>query len=117
MTKEELKAFNDIYVQTSINTLNQIKEIARAKCVETLKEIGGSAEWDWEEGDAPSLTSIYFQDDITDCYITKAYLDEYGNIKVNLHAYYLGNDVEDVFLSYEPNADYLDLLEYLNHKL
>ena len=64
------------------------------------------------------MLSINFADDVADCYITKAYLDEAGNIKVNLHAYYLYcDDYEDLLLEDEPNADYVDLLEYLNEQL
>lgn len=118
MTKEELNVTNEQFIERALFILNEIKTTAREKCVETLKQLGGSVEWDWQEDDAPSMLSINFADDVADCYITKAYLDEAGNIKVNLHAYYLYcDDYEDLLLEDEPNADYVDLLEYLNEQL
>ena len=116
MTKE-LKSANEQFIGHAIYTLNEIKTTARQKCIETLKQLGGSVEWDWQEDDAPSMLSINFGDDVADCYITKAYLDEADNIKVNLHAYYLNcEDYDDLLLEDEPNADYVDLLEYLNEQ-
>lgn len=111
MTKKE----NEKFIETTLITLNEIKEEARKRCVDVLKQLGGSIEWDWENEDAPSHISGLFQADLSDCYITKAYLDEADNIKVCLHAYYLDcEDYDDVLFSDEQNADYLDLLDHLN---
>lgn len=117
MTKE-LKSANEQFIQDCINTYNTIREQAREKCVQALKELGGCVEWDWENEDAPSITSIYFDDDLSDCYVTKAYLDDAGNIVVDLHAYYKDmDDIKDVLFADEPNADYLELLNALNKEL
>ena len=113
-----MKAVNEEFINECINTYNTIREKTREKCVQALKALGGSVEWDWENEDAPTITSIYFDDDLSDCYVTKAWLDEAGNIKVNLHAYYKDiNDIEDILFEDEPNADYLELLSVLNQEL
>lgn len=118
MTRKEQHALNAQFIESSLATLNEIKTISKQKCKEVLDQLGGSFSWDWENEDAPSLTSINFGDDLADCYITKVYFDENGNILADLHAYYLCcDDYEGVLLVDEPNTDWVDLLEYLNAQL
>ena len=67
--------------------------------------------FDWENGDAPSIVSDKFDDDVCDCYITKLYLDD-NYIYADLHAYYLGEDTQ-VLLNNEHNVVWGDIMEYL----
>lgn len=60
--------------------------------------------FDWDGGCAPCLASVNFGDDLADAYITSIYAD--GRcIYIDLHAYYLQEDIEDILLTEEPNAD------------
>lgn len=68
--------------------------------------------FDWEDGDAPSMISGDFEDDVCDCYITKIYLDG-DYIYADLHAYYLQDDQYRVLLNNELNVDWGDIMEYL----
>jgi hypothetical protein len=108
MTKENLLRF--------IERSREAQQIAKAYCIVVLQEIGHPVEFDWDSSDAPSIDSTKFDDDVTDCYIEKVWLDR-GLIKVNLHAYYLGDDREDIDLADECNADYVELLDYLITKM
>ena len=103
-TKEKLLHF----IERSRNAQKQAKDY----CLAVLEEIGHPVEYDWDTADAPSIDSTHFDDDVTDCYIEKVWLDR-GLIKVNLYAYYLGDRREDIDLADECNADYVDLLDYL----
>ena len=84
---------------------------------EILKELGATKDnpiiFDWENGDAPCVVSGDFDDDLTDCYITKLYLDGECGIFADLHAYYICNDREDVFLNDENNTDWSDIIDCL----
>lgn len=73
-------------------------------------------EFDWEEEGAPSIDSLQFGDDVADSYITKIWYDK-GLIMVNLHAYYVGDDRENIDLSCECNVDYEDILDWLTGEL
>ncbi len=83
---------------------------------ELLKELNITKEkplvFDWEDGDAPSMISGDFEDDICDCYITKIYLDG-DYIYADLHAYYLQDDRYRVLLNNEHNVDWGDIMEFL----
>jgi hypothetical protein len=68
--------------------------------------------FDWEDGDAPSMISGDFDDDLCDCYITKIYLDG-DYIYADLHAYYLQDDRYQVLLNNEHNVDWGDIMGYL----
>lgn len=68
--------------------------------------------FNWEDGDAPSIISGDFEDDICDCYITKIYLDG-DYIYADVHAYYLQDDRYRVLLNNEHNVDWGDIMEYL----
>ena len=83
---------------------------------ELLKEKGITKEnpltFNWEDGDAPSMISGDFDEDLCDCYITRIYLDgEY--IFADLHAYYLQDDLYNILLNNENNVDWGDIMEYL----
>ena len=101
-TKEEYKSF--------IKDGYEIQKDARKQVIEILKE-KGAQEWDWENDSAPSIISTQFEDDLADSYITKIWYD--GLIKVNLHAYYLGEDLENIDLGDETCVDWVDLLEWV----
>lgn len=104
MTKEEMKKLIDL----SYSIDSQLKNAVR----EALLKIGHPVEFDWDNGNAPSISSGNFDDDITDAYVSKIWLD--GDlIKVNLHAYYLGDDREDIDLGDECDVPYADILDYL----
>ena len=108
MTKESLLRF--------IERNREVQKTAKAYCIAVLQEIGHPVEFDWDCSDAPSIDSTHFDDDVTDCYIEKVWLES-GLIKVNLHAYYMGEDREDIDLADECNADYVELLDYLISKM
>lgn len=84
---------------------------------ECLVKLGATDEehgivFDWEDCSAPSICSLQFGDDVADSYITKIWYDR-GLIMVNLHAYYIGDDRENIDLASECNVDYEDILDYL----
>lgn len=85
---------------------------------ELLKEQNITAEnslvFDWENGNAPSMVSDEFEDDVCDCYITKIYLDG-DYIYADLHAYYLQEDVYRVLLNNAQNVCWGDIMEFLTY--
>ena len=108
MTKENLQRF--------IERSREAQKIATAYCIVVLQEIGHPIDFDWDTSNAPSIDSTQFDDDVTDCYIERVWLDK-GLIKVNLYAYYIGDRREDIDLADECNVDYVDLLSYLIDEL
>ncbi len=108
MTKENLQRFIERSRQAQVDAKNY--------CLAILEQIGHPVEFDWESSDAPSIDSTHFDDDVTDCYVEKVWLDK-GLIKVNLYAYYIGDRREDIDLADECNVDYVDLLSYLIDEL
>lgn len=103
-------------MQQLIESADQIREQIKAAVRECLVKINQAVEFDWDEGQAPSYCSGEFQDDVTDAYITKIWLQN-GLIMVNLHAYYLGEDVENVDLNDDVNVDWEDILYCLMQEL
>ena len=93
LLKAQKKLSSDIY-NTLVNLLMQYGATSR----ET------SIKFDWDGGCAPSLASVNFGDDLCDTYITSIYVDG-RYIYIDLNAYYLQEDVEDVLITEEPNAD------------
>lgn len=89
-----------------------IQTSAKKYCEDVLRKIDCPIEFDWNENNAPSISSISFCEDQTDAYIEMIWFD-HGLIKVNLYAYYLGERRDNVELSSECNTDYLDVLDYL----
>ena len=83
----------------------------KAAVKECLVKIGQPVYFDWGNSDAPSINSISFGDEVADSYITKIWYD--GLIRVNLHAYYLCDDRENVDLAHECCVDWEDILCYL----
>ena len=108
MTKENLQRFIERSRQAQVDAKNY--------CLAILEQIGHSVDFDWDTSDAPSIDSTQFDDDVTDCYIERVWLDK-GLIKVNLYAYYIGDRREDIDLADECNVDYVDLLSYLIDEL
>ena len=95
-------------IEKSVEIRNTIKGAVK----ECLVKIGHPIHFDWDNSDAPTIAIINFGTDLADSYITKIWYDN-GLIKVNLHAYYLGDDKEDIDLSRECNVDWEDILSYL----
>lgn len=93
-----------------MTTLNHCKEITEnyaaleSKAFAAIKDIveerGGRLEFDWENSDAPSICSMQFKDDLADCYV-KALEVENDTLYADLHAYYLGEDINGTNLSNE----------------
>ena len=107
-TKEEYKSF--------IKDGYEIQKDARKQVIEILKE-KGAQEWDWENDSAPSIISTQFEDDVTDCYVKKIYV-EGDNIYADLHAYYIGEDNHGLDLTNdECNIDWLDILDWVVDKV
>jgi arginine decarboxylase-like protein len=80
--------------------------------IKELLEEHGEVKFDWEEGNAPSVVSAHFGDDVADCYVTRVGFNENGSIVCDLHAYYIGEDccnvsIDDVCCT---AADYADML-------
>ena len=98
-------------MHTLLTDAYTIRKTAREMVKQVLTEVGGTIEFDWDGGAAPCINSGAFEDDVTDCYIYKIYLD--GDlIRADLHAYYLNDDVESIDLADEPNTDWIDILDY-----
>ena len=108
MKKEDLLRFVERSRQAQVDAKNY--------CLAILEQIGHPVEFDWDTSNAPSIDSTQFDDDVTDCYIERVWLDK-GLIKVNLYAYYIGDRREDIDLADECNVDYVDLLSYLIDEL
>ena len=109
MTIQEMKKL----LETAEETRKQIKNAI----VEVLTELGATDKnhaivFDWEEDGAPSYASTQFDDDLADAYVTAIWLDK-GLIKVNLHAYYIGDDRENIDLNDETCVDWDDILDTL----
>ena len=69
--------------------------------------------FDVEFGDAPSTASMQFQDDIADCYITKMWVGEDGQVYADLYAYYIQEDMYNVCLNDDSNTDWATIIDYL----
>ena len=92
------------------NALNMEREVK--KSVREILQERGPVSFDWESCEAPSYASGEFDEDLTDVYITKLYLD--GDlITADLHAYYLGDDLKGVDLADEMDVDWVDILQNL----
>ena len=107
-TKEEYQQF--------IKDGYDLQRKARLETCKLLNE-HGPIEFDWKNSDAPSIASTQFEDDLADCYVTKLWAKgEYPY--ADLHAYYLGEDRENVDLvNDECNIDWLDLLDWVVYKV
>ena len=69
--------------------------------------------FDVDFGDAPSTASMQFQDDIADCYITKMWVGEDGQVYADLYAYYIQEDMYNVCLNDDSNTDWATIIDYL----
>lgn len=105
-TQEEMKQM----CHTVAETIKQMEKAVRY----ILRKKGEPVEFDLENSNAPSYASGSFQEDLTDVYITKIWVDEHGSIRVNLYAYYLdGKTLEDISLCDEVCVNWQDILEHL----
>lgn len=104
----ETKEFYDKKIKQHYKFMKNVRQYIK----DILKEKGGSVSFDWESCEAPSYASGEFDEDLTDVYITKLYLD--GDlIKADLHAYYLVDDLKGVDLADEMDVDWVDILQNL----
>lgn len=103
-TKEQYEAL--------VNQASKINEKARKSVIEIVKK-KGPIDFDWEDGDAPSIASRVsdFDDDITDVFITKIWYD--GLLYANLHANYLCEDLEEIDLCDEVGVNWADILDWV----
>lgn len=107
-TKQDIKQF--------IAHVTELEKQAKELVIETLRKIGKPIEFDWENICAPCMVSSAFDDDVTDAYISKLWLD--GDlVKANLRAFYIGEDRENIDLSDECNIDWLDVLDWVSDEL
>lgn len=105
-----------------MTTLNHCKEITtnfenlESKALATIKALvddrGGRIEFDWENGNAPSIDSMLFTDDVADSYIKALHTDG-EMLYADLHAYYLGEDLDDVNIINNENVCWCSLLNDL----
>ena len=104
-----------------IEQSNIIRNNIKSAIQECLVKLGAideehGVEFDWEDYDAPSIYSSSFNDDAVSCYITKIWQDS-GEVMVNLHAFYIGEDAEKISLGTECDVDYATILDYLLDEL
>lgn len=90
--------------------VNQLKQ----NLLDILKEYGKPIEWEYNSSFCPQMVSRNFDDDVTDCNITKIWVDD-NNILVNLYAYYIADDRENIDLNDEVMTmdEYVDILDYV----
>lgn len=103
-------------------TINSCKEITtnfenlESKALATIKALvddrGGRIEFDWENGDAPSIDSMQFICDVADSYIKALHTDG-EMLYADLHAYYLKEDLDDVNIINNENICWCSLLNDL----
>lgn len=104
-------------MQQLIERADETRNLIKAAIRECLVKLNATdeehgLEFDWEEDCAPSYPSTQFSDDLADSFVTKIWLD--GElIKVNLHAYYVGDDRENIDLADETCVDWEDILSNL----
>lgn len=100
--------------QVLVNISRNLAPQMKASLLSLLEQVGKPIKFDWENGSAPSIASSQFDDDITDCYVSKVWAEN-GLVKANLHAYYLGDDRDDIDLGDECLGvdDYTDIMEYV----
>lgn len=107
-TKEEYKKI--------IKDGYELQSKARLELCKLLGE-HGPVEFDWKNVGAPNIASTHFEGDLADCYVTKLWAKGLY-VYADLHAYYLGEDAENVDLVHdECNIDYLDLLDWVVKKV
>jgi hypothetical protein len=100
-TKEEYKKF--------IKDGYEVERKARLEICKLLNE-HGPIEFDWENSDAPSICSMQFRDDVADCYV-KALEVEGDTLYADLHAYYLGEDLDGTDILNSEAVEWCSLLD------
>lgn len=98
-------------MQKLLKQANETREKIKNAIKEILAELNEPVEWEWEDY-APSYASGQFGDDLNDSFITKIWLDN-DTIMVNLYAYYLGEEKENIDLADECCVDWEDILDNL----
>jgi len=73
----------------------------------------GRIEFDWENGDAPSIVSMQFGEDVADCHVKALYMDG-DTLYADLHAYYLDDDMDGVDLANDEIVDWCSLLQEIS---
>ncbi len=98
----------------------QVKQ-SHKEVISLLQDVGATKENpiefpDWEECNAPSHISTYFDDDLADTYITAIWVEN-EEVMGNLHAFYIEEDLENVSIFQEPTTNWFDILDWLLVKL
>lgn len=101
-TLEHCKKITESYTALESKAFTAIKDI--------VEERGGRIEFDWENSDAPSICSMQFRDDVADCYV-KALEVENDTLYADLHAYYLGEDLDGTDLLNNEYVEWCSLLD------
>lgn len=113
MANQELKSKATNY----IDKFNSMFKDGLDITIELLKELGATKDnpivFDWKENYAPAITTCEFGDDITDAFVTKIYLNGNSGVYVDLYAYYLCDNRENVCLNHEYQTEWIDIIEYL----
>lgn len=78
--------------------------------IKQIVDAYGRIEFDWENGDAPSIVSMQFGEDVADCHVKALYMDG-DTLYADLHAYYLDDDMDGVDLANDEIVDWCSLLQ------
>ena len=91
----------------------EMKPVVQEQLAQVLDMYGKPIEFDYSM-DAPSIASGSFDDDLTDAYITKIWIES-GVVKVDLYAYYIADDRFGRELARElvGAEEYADILDYV----
>lgn len=101
-TLEHCKEITESYIALESKAFTTIKNL--------VEERGGRIEFDWENSDAPSICSMQFRDDVADCYV-KALEVEGDTLYADLHAYYLGEDLDGTDILNSEAVEWCSLLD------
>lgn len=101
-TLEHCKEITESYIALESKAFTAIKNL--------VEERGGRIEFDWENSDAPSICSMQFRDDVADCYV-KALEVEGDTLYADLHAYYLGEDLDGTDILNSEAVEWCSLLD------
>lgn len=108
VTQKHCDKILERFVKLEKESLSTIKSI--------VDERGGRVTFDHENGKAPSIESMSFQEDIADCYVKSLYM-EGGVLYADLHACYLGEGMDGVDLENDESVHWgsllTDMLPYL----
>lgn len=105
-------------IRNFIDSALEVNNNAKALCVELLNELDATTykkaiKFDWQNEDAPNMNSSYWEEDPRDVYISKVYVNKNGDIMVNEHSYYMGEDSGMINSANDYGFDFVELLSFL----